>query len=95
MGDAMSISYETLPSSADGWEHGLRWLKEVEAWSLAYEQTQMVPAETNRQLADSHFDILCINVPSRLRDPCKKMMSVLLGERLRNAMMFVDQSCFT
>lgn len=94
MGDAMSISYEFLPSSKDGWEHGLRWLKEVEAWSLAYEETQMVPAATNRQLADSHFEILCINVPPRLRDPCKKMMSVLLGERLRKAMMWVDQGNF-
>lgn len=87
LGDAMSISYNHLPSSANGWEHGLRWLIEVETWSLAYEEKHMVPAATNRQLADSHFDVLCINVPAGLRGPCKKMMSVLLGERLRKAMM--------
>lgn len=87
MGDAMSISYKDLPSSANGWEHGLRWLMEVETWSLAYEVKHMVPASTNRKLADSHFDVLCFNVPVGLRGPCKNMMSVLLGERLRKAMM--------
>lgn len=89
MGDAMEISYSNLPSSIPGWKDGLHWLDEMEAWSLKYEEAYMVPATTNKQLADSHFDILCINVPAKLLGPCKKVVSVMLGERLRKAMMWV------
>ena len=86
MGDAMEIAYTRLPSSAEGWKDGLHWLKEVEEWSVQYEETYMVPATTNKQLADSHFEILSFNVPARFHGPCKKIMSVVLGARLRKAM---------
>ncbi len=89
IGDLMEISYSKLPSSISGWKDGLQWLEEVEAWSLKYEEAYMVPAVTNKQLADSHFKIICINVPARLLGPCKKMISVMLGERLRKALMWV------
>ena len=89
IGDAMDISYSKLPSLVPGWKDGLQWLDEVEAWSLKYEEAYMVPANTNKQLADSHFEIIFINVPARFLGPCKKLISVLLGERLRKAMMWV------
>lgn len=90
MGDAMDISYSILPSSIPGWKDGLQWLDEVEAWSLRYEEAYMVPAVTNKQLADSHLEIICMNVPARLLNPCKKLISVILGERLRTAMMYPE-----
>lgn len=87
MGDAMDISYSNLPSSIPGWKDGLQWLNEVEAWSLKYEEIYMVPAVTNRQLADSHLEIIRINVPAGLLSSCKKVISVIVGERVRKAMM--------
>ena len=92
MGDAMQISYTNLPSSAAGWQDGLHFLYEVEAWSADYGQAHMVPALTNKQLADSHLEILCVNSPTRLLGPCKKIASVLLGEQLRKAMMCAAQT---
>ena len=89
IGDLMGISYSNLPSSISGWKDGLQWLDEVEAWSLRYEEAYMVPAITNKQLADSQFKIICINVPAILLGPCKKLISVMLGERLRKALMWV------
>ncbi len=89
MGDIMGISFTALPSCAAGWRDGLHFLHELEAWSSRYEQAYMVPSLTNKQLADSHFEILCLNVPSRLLGACKKMISVILGERLQRAMMWV------
>ena len=91
MGDAMEISYYNL-SSKGQWKNGLQWLKEVEEWSKAYELESMVPAPTNKQLADAEFDIICINVPTLLLGICRQVMSVVLGKRLRKAMMFVDPS---
>ena len=87
MGDAMDISFSDLPSAVTGWNDGLQWLDAVEVWSLKYEETYMVPAVSNKQLADSHFEILCLNIPARLLSPCQSVFSVLLGERLRKAMM--------
>ncbi len=87
MGDAMNISFTKLTSCKEGWQDGLHWLEEIGDWSATYEERYMVPATTNKQLADSHFEILCINVPPNFLGPCKKTMSVLLGERLRKAMM--------
>ncbi len=87
MGDAMSISYTKLPSSSKGWQDGLHWLEEVREWSEEYEEAHMVPADTNKQLADSQLDTLLPKWPAKYRDPCKKMVFVLLGDRLRQSMM--------
>ena len=76
MGDAMSISYQDLPSYKEGWRDGLHWLEEIRQWSLKYEQANMVPAETNARLANPD-----------LASMGKSAVAVLLGERLRKAMM--------
>ena len=87
MGDAMGIDFSRLKSYKPGWKDGLQWLNEIEEWSLRYEGKFMVPAKTNQELADSHFEILCVNVPKQYHLLCKQMMSVLLGTRLQKAMM--------
>ena len=87
MGDSMAISYRELPSAAKGWGDGLHWLEEIEAWSKQYEDKHMLPASTNLQLADAEFGVICINVPSRWLDSFKRLISVLLGQKLRKAMM--------
>ena len=87
MGDAMGINFSVLKSHTSGWKDGLDWLNELQEWSLEYENLHMIPAETNQQLADSHLEILCLNVPSKYLPICKNIMSVLLGTRLQKAMM--------
>lgn len=89
MGDAMMISFMELPSSKVGWTDGLHWLEEIKEWSLKYEEVNMVPALTNRQLANSHLDVLFMNMPSSISIIGKKTVGVLLGGRLRRAMMWV------
>ena len=87
MGDAMEISFTKLPSCAEGWQDGLHWLKEVGTWSDEYEETHMVPADTNKHLTDSQFDYILPNLPARYRDPCKQLAVSLLGDRLRRSVM--------
>ena len=91
MGDAMEISYTKLPSSADGWQDGLQWLDEMRAWSDEYEESHMVPAETNKHLTDSQFDYLLPDWGPKYRDPCKKMAVALLGDRLRRSVMYSEK----
>ncbi len=92
MGDAMEVSWKELQSHEKGWRDGLHWLEEVKEWSDKYEETHMIPAKSNHQLADAHLDVLFINVPARLKLVGKKIVSVLLGERLSKAMMLPQPS---
>ncbi len=92
MGDAMEVSFEELPSHETGWKDGLHWLEEVKEWSLKYEHRYMVPARTNHQLADKHLDVIFLNVPKRFRVIGKKVVSVLVGDRLQKAMMLPEAS---
>lgn len=87
IGDAMSISYATVPSSCTGWTDGLHWLEEIRVWSTKYEEAHMVPAATNRQLANAQLDLLFINLSAGLATIAEGVVAVLLGERLRQAMM--------
>ena len=86
MGDAMMIPYTDLPSSETGWQDGLHWLEEIKQWSLTYEEVYMVPAITNKQLAESHMDVLFLNLSKTYTNIGKRFVTVLLGERLRKAM---------
>ena len=86
MGEAMKISYDTLPSAGQGWRDGFHWLEEVEAWSLAYEAQNMVPADTNATLGCGTFDVALFNVPSALRPFSFTIAHMLLEPRLRKAM---------
>lgn len=90
MGDKMEISFEGLRSCENGWTDGLHWLEEVREWSEEYERRCMVPAKTNRDLALAHLDVIFINIPPTLNAVGKYVVSVLVGERLRKAMMLPD-----
>ena len=94
MGDAMKISYDQLPSAKTGWQDGLSFFQELEQWSLQYEEMHMVPSSDNKRLAVSQFDIVFINVPTFLHNNCRKAMSVLVGERLRKAMMYPEAPAY-
>lgn len=92
IGNAMGISFDPLPSSGTGWIDGLHWLEEVRAWSQNCEENNMIPAETNGRLANAHLDVLFINVPRSLLPVGKRAVSVLVGERIRKAMMLPKPS---
>ncbi|KAL9116692.1 MAG: hypothetical protein Q9187_006781, partial [Circinaria calcarea] len=85
-GDAMEIPYTSLRSSQTGWKHGLQWLRELEEWSVRYEEANMVPCESNRQLAVGTFDLLLSNVPRKWRGIVDNLVITLLEPRLRAAM---------
>ena len=87
MGDAMKISYTQLRSFGTGWQDGLHWLEDIREWSLIYEEKYMVPATTNKQLADSHLNVLFLNLSPTWISIGKSFVTVLLEERLREAMM--------
>ena len=93
VGDAMGISWEKLKSGTGGkegtWRDGLEWWEEIRAWSEAYEEEKMVPAECNRKTAEETTRILLWTIPRPLKGAGRHLVSALMDERLRRAMMCV------
>jgi len=97
IGDAMGIGYGNLRSGGEGgeeWRDGLHWLDEVAEWSQEYESEHMVPAESNRKTAVQTVAILLWSLPGPLKPYGKKVVNVLMDDRLRTAMMFVNAKRF-
>ena len=90
VGDKMQIDFSPLPSYKQGWTDGNHWLRQVHEWSERYEAENMVPAKTNNKLALAHLDIIFLNLPKKLNIMGKYLVSVIVGERLRNAMVLPD-----
>ncbi|KAG5974219.1 hypothetical protein E4U55_008284 [Claviceps digitariae] len=86
VGDAMDIKYTGL-LKRDSWRDGIEFVEDIAAWAQQYEMECMVPAATNKQLADELVGMLLHYVPRRARSLANHVIGVMMGERLRHAMM--------
>lgn len=87
LGEVMDIPYDALPSAKSGWQDGLHWLEELEAWSKAYDVENTVPNEHNKTLALATLKIGLTNVPRIFHGVGLRFVAALLDQRLRRAMM--------
>jgi hypothetical protein len=87
--DAMEISYDDLPSNGK-WTSGLHFFRELEAWSTAYEEKEMVPAITNRDTANATIDLLLFDIPKSMLPFGRLVVSSLMDKRLRDSVMCED-----
>lgn len=87
IGDAMNIGYEKLKSGKDGWTDGLHWLEEIGEWAEEYEKKFMQPNINNKITAEQTVAVLLWNVPSAMKGIGKHLVSALMDDRLRTAMM--------
>ncbi|KAL8917020.1 MAG: hypothetical protein Q9172_006015 [Xanthocarpia lactea] len=88
IGDAMGINYQKLKSAGEGWEDALQWLDELAEWSWQYEKENMVPHATNKKTAEQTVAILLWGIPGPLKPFGERLVSVLMDDRLRTAMMY-------
>ena len=93
VGDAMGISWEKLKSGTGGkegtWKDGLQWFEEIEEWSEQYEKECMVPNVDSHKTANETTRILLWSVPGPVKGAGKNIVSALMDQRLRDAMMCV------
>lgn len=94
LGDALGISYDVLPSGETGFKDGIHWLDEISAWSLEYEIAHMKPDPKTRDLADKVIEVLLYNLPGFIKPVGGYLVSWLMDERLRSAMMYVPMTPF-
>lgn len=88
MGDAMSISFDSLKSGKVGFRDGLHWLEEVLQWAQYYEKKNMVPHINNKITADETVLLLLWNVPPAMKGIGENLVRALMDARLRAAMMY-------
>ncbi|KAL8771158.1 MAG: hypothetical protein Q9209_003329 [Squamulea sp. 1 TL-2023] len=94
IGDAMGISYQKLKSAQEGWDDALHWLDELSEWSEQYEKENMIPHVTNKKTAEQTVAILLWGIPRALKPFGERVVSVLMDDRLRAAMMYNKPSNF-
>ncbi|KAF4555139.1 Hypothetical protein D9617_3g022110 [Elsinoe fawcettii] len=90
----VSVEGEKAGKEGQGWTDGLEWLEALTRWSVAYEEQHMLPAESNRKVADGTVQILLTNVPGPLKGMAEEGIRVMMEPRLRRSMMFEDPSAF-
>jgi len=88
MGDAMEISYNDLSAFETGWHDGIHWLDDIEQWSMNYEKRCMVPDDSNHLTANETTAILLWDLPESWIPAGRQVLSALMDDRLRNAMMY-------
>lgn len=88
VGDAMGIDYGTLKSGSEGWTDGLQWMEELAEWAEEYEKVHMVSHLDNFKTAEATVAILLYAIPSWGKGFGKQLVTVLMDERLRKAIMY-------
>ncbi|KAI9841757.1 MAG: hypothetical protein M1837_000418 [Sclerophora amabilis] len=93
IGDAMGIEYAGRLSCVDEdghgtWTDGLHWLEDVTAWCDQFEESHLVPDPNNKEIADLSVDLILWNIPARFKRYGRKIITVLMDERLRKAVMY-------
>lgn len=88
IGDGMGIKYDELRRAKTGWKDGIEFYEDIREWAEDYERKFMVPAATNRVTADETVKLLLWLVPWFLHPYVRNVLCVMMGDRVRTAMMF-------
>lgn len=93
LGEALEVPFDELSKSASE-KDGLGWLNELSAWSRAYEDANMVPANSNKRLAYSTFELILWKMPRSLHGIGRKILATLLDDKLRESMLYGNLCSF-
>ncbi|KAL6704785.1 hypothetical protein ACN47E_007589 [Coniothyrium glycines] len=88
IGDAMGIDYSVLRHGPASFQDGLEFFEDAKEWAEEYERQHMVPDKYNHQLAEETTRILLNDVPNMMKPVGKTLVTALMDDRLRAAMMY-------
>lgn len=88
IGDAMDIDYHPLSKHEKGWKDGIDFYNDIKDWAEEYEMKEMVPAKTNKTVADETVALLLYWTPKSFRETALKVITAIMSDRLRNAMVY-------
>lgn len=90
VGEAMGIDFSHLRHGPDSFQDGLDFFEDIKEWAEKYEKKNMVPDKFNYQLAEETTRILLANAPEALKPYGKHLVTALMDDQLRHAMMYND-----
>ncbi|KAH7225251.1 hypothetical protein BKA60DRAFT_537424 [Fusarium oxysporum] len=94
LGDDMEIPFDPLPSSSQGWRNGLEFAKELEAWTLRYEQEVARPTATNDQYVRVYVDSAFSRMPSFVGKALRKYLGENLDDIMRESLCIESPGSF-
>ncbi|KUJ13834.1 uncharacterized protein LY89DRAFT_590394 [Mollisia scopiformis] len=86
LGEALGIKYDVLGDGAE-LNDGLMWLEALDDWSSEYQERYMVPAESNKQVADATLYHITWKLSKKMKSVGNRVVAALLEDKLREAMM--------
>lgn len=86
----MGIDYSVLRCGPHSFKDGLEFFEDIKEWANDYETEYMVPNKYNHQLAEETTRILLANVPDTLKPYGQDVVTALMDDRLRHAMLYND-----
>lgn len=86
----MSIDFSDLCHGPHAFKDGLEFFEDVKEWAGKYEEEKMVPDKFNHQLAEETTRILLADVPDALKLYGRNVVTALMDDRLRRAMLYAD-----
>ena len=84
----MGIDFAGLCHGPGSFKDGLEFFEDIEVWADEYETRCMVPDKYNYQLAEETTRILLADVPELMKPFGKNVVTTLMDEKLRLAMMY-------
>lgn len=88
LGEGLGVKYDLLDGgNGKGWKDGLDWLEDLDRWSREYEDQKMVPAESNKKVADSTLYVILYKLPQSWKVTGERLVAAILDDRLREAML--------
>jgi hypothetical protein len=88
----MGIDFKDLRHGPHAFKDGLEFFEDVKEWADKYEEAKMVPDQYNHQLAEETTRILLANAPEALKPYGQNVVTALMDDRLRRAMLYEDPS---
>lgn len=86
----MGINYGDLRHGPASFKDGLEFFGDIKEWASDYEQKHMVPDRFNHQLAEETTRILLANAPAALKPYGQHLITAMMDDQLRRAMMYDD-----
>lgn len=93
IGDAMEIEYKGYLAQ-EVWTDGMEFMEDITRWAKGYEVEAMKPHPENKKLADALVNMLFFYVPASLRPFALQILTVLMGDRVREAFMYPEPGIY-
>ncbi|KAM0279178.1 hypothetical protein ACHAQH_004722 [Verticillium albo-atrum] len=90
IGDAMDIRYDGYLDRAGAWRDGIDFADDITAWAKKYELQAMKPSRSNIKPSRELARLMIWHVPNFMKPFAVHVLTVLMGDRVREAFLYPE-----